>query len=111
MKSIYTPNDYKHLKSDSQMIQAAVDEAAKYGATVEIPRFNERTQEFSWNLDETIFLHTGSHVVLDNCYMRFCDDRYIHFFSNSAAKEGFAGALKKSKRQYDISLTGRGNAV
>ena len=35
---IYTPNDYSHLESDSKMIQAAVDEAAKVGATVEIPR-------------------------------------------------------------------------
>lgn len=111
MKSIYTPNDYKHLESDSKMIQAAVDEAAKHGATVEIPRFNERTQEFSWNLDETIFLHTGSQVVLDNCYIRLCDEKYIHFFSNTTAKEGFEGALKEAKRQYDISLTGRGNVI
>ena len=28
MKSIYTPNDFKHLESDAAMIQAAVDAAA-----------------------------------------------------------------------------------
>ena len=37
MKSVYTPNDFLELTSDSAMIQAAVDEAAKYGARVEIP--------------------------------------------------------------------------
>lgn len=110
MKSIYTPNDYKHLESDSKMIQAAVDEAAKYGATVEIPRFNERTKEFAWNLDETIFLHTSSNVILDNCYIRLCDDKYIHFFTNSASKDKVE-AYKKRARQYDISLVGKGNAV
>lgn len=110
MKSIYTPNDYKDLATDSEMIQAAIDEAAKYGATVEIPRYNERTGAFAWNLDQTIYLHTGSHVVLDNCYIRLCDDRYIHFFSNSAAKDKIA-VYQKRTRQYDISLIGRGNAV
>ena len=87
MKSVYSPNDYKHLDNDSAMIQAAIDEAAKYGAKVEIPRFNERTQEFSWNLDETLYLHTGSYVLLDNCYIRLNDDKYIHFFTNYNNKD------------------------
>jgi len=110
MQNTYSPNDYKHLESDSAMIQAAIDEAAKYGAKVEIPRLNERTGEFSWNLDETIYLHTGSYVVLDNCYMRLNDDKYIHFFSNSNNKDK-KEVLKKESRQFDISLIGQGNAV
>ena len=36
MQNTYSPNDYKHLENDSAMIQAAIDEAAKYGAKVEI---------------------------------------------------------------------------
>ena len=28
MKSFYTPNDFKHLATDAEMIQAAVDAAA-----------------------------------------------------------------------------------
>ena len=54
MKNTFSPNDYKYLESDSAMIQAAVDEAAKYGATVEIPRFNERTKKHLWEIDNTI---------------------------------------------------------
>lgn len=112
MKSTFSPNDYKHLESDSAMIQAAVDEAAKYGAKVEIPRYNERTGEFIWNLDKTIFLHTGSYVVLDNCHLRLCDGEFIHFFQNTAAGEGRRGeTYYKKDRQYDITIEGHGNAT
>ena len=86
MKSIYTPNEYKHLTSDAEMIQAAVDEAAKYGATVIIPRVNERRGECLWEIDEAIVLHTGSSIVLENCYMRMQDDCYSNFFVNDATK-------------------------
>ena len=110
MKNVYTPNDFLHLDSDSAMIQAAVDEAAKFGGEVEIPRYNERTKSFKWVLDETIWLHSGSNVVLDNCFMTLMDNKYIHFFSNSANKD-LAEVLKESSRQYDISIVGRGNTV
>ena len=110
IKNIYTPNDYKDLASDSKMIQAAVDEAAKYGAQVTIPRVNERTGDCIWNLDECIKLYTGSYVVLDNCHLRLCDDTYIHFFQNfnaSETKEWWS----PENRQYDIRIIGQGNAV
>ena len=110
MPSILTPNDFSHLSSDSAMIQAAVDEAAKTGATVEIPRFNERTGACLWELDESIKLPSGSSVVLDNCHLRLCDNKYIHFFQNSNSVDDNAVLLAEN-RQYDISLTGRGNAL
>ena len=108
MKSVYCPNDYKHLPSDSKMIQAAVDEAAKYGATVVIPRVNERTGECSWEIDETIILHTGSSVVLENCYMHLVDGCYANFFVNEAVKKNW---WKRETRNYDISIRGVGNAI
>ena len=80
MKQIFTPNDYLHFDTDSKMIQAAVDDAAKVGATVEIPRYNERTKSYIWELDESIILYTGSNVVLDNCHIRLGDFKYINFF-------------------------------
>ena len=108
MRSVYSPNDYKHLASDSAMIQAAVDEAAKYGATVVIPRVNERTERCSWEINEAIVLHTGSHVVLENCYMHLEDDCYANFFVNDASRGKW---WLKETRDYDISIRGVGHAV
>ena len=108
MRSVYSPNDYKHLASDSEMIQAAVDEAAKYGATVVIPRVNERTQKCLWEIDKAICLHTGSSVVLENCYMRMMDDAYTNFFINDAQLGKW---WKKETRNYDITIRGEGNTL
>lgn len=110
MKQIFTPNDYLHLETDSKMIQAAVDEAAKVGATVEIPRYNERTKSYIWELDESIILYTGSQVVLDNCHIRLGDFKYINFFRNSASLT-WRTEVNRKDREFDISLVGRGNAV
>ena len=108
MKSIYTPNEYKHLTSDAEMIQAAVDEAAKYGATVIIPRVNERRGECLWEIDTSIVLHSGSNIVLENCYMRLKDDTYTNFFVNDASLGKW---WKKETRNYDITIRGEGNTV
>ena len=108
MKSVYSPNEYKHLSTDSEMIQAAVDEAARYGATVVIPRVNERTEKCLWEIDTAIVLHTGSSIVLENCYMRMKDDCYTNFFINDAQKGKW---WKKETRNYDISIRGEGNAL
>lgn len=110
MKSVYTPNDFKELGSDSKMIQAAVNQAVKYGAEVVIPRFNERTESCLWELDESIKLYSGSYVTLDNCHIRLADDTYIHFFENSSADD-FTEWWKEDKREYDIRLEGKGNAI
>ena len=108
MKSIYTPNDFKDLASDAKMIQAAVDAAAEEGVSVVIPRFNERTGKPLWEIDETIVLHTGSDVQLEGCHIRLADDTFIHFFSNDAA---YGKYWRADERQYDITLTGRGNVL
>ena len=108
MRSVYTPNDFKSLSTDSKMIQAAVDEAAKHGATVVIPRVNERREDCLWEIDETIVLHTGSSVVLENCYMRMADGCYANFFKNDATLGKW---WRKETRNYDISIRGEGNTV
>ncbi len=110
MKNIYSPNDFKNLPSDSKMIQAAVDEANKYGAAVVIPRYNERTGECIWVLDESIKLYSGSYVTLDNCHIRLADNTYIHFFENSSADD-YGEWYKKALKQHDITLIGVGNAL
>lgn len=108
MKSVYSPNDYKHLKTDANMIQAAVDEAAKYGSTVVIPRVNERRGECLWEIEESIILHTGSSIVLENCYIRLADGCYANFFKNDAMLNKW---WKKETRNYDIKIRGEGNAT
>ncbi|MBQ2876149.1 MAG: hypothetical protein IJE25_03990 [Clostridia bacterium] len=110
MKNVYSPNDYKELGSDSAMIQAAVDEAAKYGAAVVIPRYNERTGKCIWELDATIELYSGSFVTLENCHLRLMDNTYIHFFENSSARFGVEW-WRSETRQHDIQIIGVGNAL
>lgn len=110
IKNVYTPNDYKDMPTDSKMIQAAVDEAAKYGASVVIPRLNERTGELIWRLDETIKLYTGSDVLLDNCHIRLEDGTYIRFFENSSADDDCEWWMSHT-RQKNIKLVARGNTL
>ena len=110
IKSVYSPNDYKDMPTDSKMIQAAVDEAAKYGASVVIPRLNERTGELVWRLDETIKLYTDSDVLLDNCHIRLEDGTYIRFFENSSADDDCEWWMSHT-RQKNIKLVARGNTL
>ena len=110
MKQFYTPNDFAGLATDSKMIQAAVDEAAKYGVRVVIPKYNERRGECRWELDEGIKLYTGSYVTLDSCYIRLADDTVIHFFENSVA-DSLDDWYNPAHRQYDITLKGEGNVI
>lgn len=110
MKNVYSPNDFLDMPDDSAMIQAAVDEAAKYGVTVEIPRLNLRTGKCIWELDDSIKLHTGSYVILDNCHLRLNDYKYVNFFINANAAK-YNHVVHMENRQYDITLIGRGHPV
>ena len=83
MADKFNPNFYSHLEDDSAMIQAAVDEAAKYGESVTIPRYNERTGEPIWIISRAIKLYSGSVVYLDNCHLRQADNVIENIFKNS----------------------------
>ena len=85
MKNVYSPNDYKELGSDSAMIQAAVDEAAKYGAAVVIPRYNERTGACCWVIDKTLLLPNDITIYLDDCFLTLADGVYENIFRNELA--------------------------
>jgi polygalacturonase len=110
MKNIYTPNDFKQLPSDYEMIQAAVDEAAAYGAAVVIPRYNERTGKPIWELDHSVVLKNGSYVIIDNAHIRLMDGAYCHFFENEAG-EANKRWWKREGRNSNIRIEGRGNAL
>ena len=83
-------NSYKHLESDSKMIQAAIDEASLSGKSVLIPKYNERTGRDIWNIAETLYLHSESVILLQNCHLRLADGAVCHMFSNSNAKKPIA---------------------
>jgi hypothetical protein len=104
-----TPNNYLQAESDSAMIQAAVDEAAKTGSEVIIPRVNRRTGRPVWVITEAVKLPSGSFVVLDNCHLRLADHVYCNIFKNSNARTPLA--LTREGRQHDIHIVGRGNAL
>ena len=73
MNNPFNPNFYANLDSDSAMIQAAVDAAAKTGDAVTIPRYNARTDSRVWNITEAILLPDHATIYLDNCHLRHAD--------------------------------------
>lgn len=103
------PNFYTYLEDDSAMIQAAVDEAAKTGEKVTIPRHNARTGKDIWIISRAIRLHTGSVICLDNCHLRQADGVYQNIFINS--NHGTPLGYTREGRQYDICIFGVGNAL
>lgn len=96
-------------KSDSAMIQAAVDQAALTGETVTIPRMNPRTGEPVWVFEEAVKLYSGSVICLDNCIIRGGAELFDNLFKNSNARTEFA--LTEEGQQKDICIYGLGNAV
>ena len=107
-KEKFDPNYYSSLADDSAMIQAAVDEAAKYGEAVTIPRRNMRTGENLWVIERAIKLYSGSIVYLDNCNLIQADGVFDNVFRNSNNDTEIG--LKREGRQYDIKIIGKGNA-
>lgn len=105
----FDPNFYTSAKDDAEMIQAAVDAAAKSGEKVVIPRRNERTGKDVWMIPRAIKLYTGSTICLDNCHLRQTDESFDNIFKNSYARTEEGKLLKN--RQYDIHVYGLGNSV
>lgn len=102
-------NKYTNLSSDSQMIQAAIDEASRSGKSVLIPKHNERTGRAVWDIDTTLYLHSESVILLQNCHLRLADGAVCHMFSNSNAKKPIA--LTEEGKQKNITIQGIGKAL
>ena len=105
----FNPNYYVDLADDSAMIQAAVDEAAKTGDAVTIPRHNARTGKNIWDISRSIMLYTGSVIYLDNCHLRQADDVITNIFRNSN-NETELGCTREG-RQSNITIIGMGNCL
>ncbi len=109
MNRLNNPNNYTYLKTDSEMIQAAVDEAAKNGEKVVIPKYNERTKENVWIIDKSIKLHSGSVIYLDNCTLLHAEGVYENIFTNSNLANG--QWKNKDGKQKSIYIYGIGEAI
>ena len=108
-KEKFDPNYYADLADDCAMIQAAVDEAAKTGDAVTIPRYNARTGKTVWDISRAIMLYTGSVIYLDNCHLRQADDVITNIFRNSN-NETEIGCTREG-RQSNIQIIGMGNCL
>ena len=107
--SKFNPNFYMDAADDAEMIQKAVDKAAKTGEKVIVPRHNERTGKDIWIIPRAIKVYTGTTICLDNCHLRQADDSFDNIFKNSYARTEEGKLLEN--RQYDIHIYGVGNAL
>ena len=102
-----TPNMFVQLGDDTKMIQAAVDAANEKGDVVIISKYNERTGQNLWEINESIRLYSGSTVYLEGCHIRLADGSMANFFTNSNA----GLKISKENRQKNISIIGRGEVL
>lgn len=102
-------NDFLNCSCDSDMIQAALDAAAETGESVVIPKFNKRTGKPIWEISKTVFLHSESILILQNCHLRMADDAICNMFANKNARQPIA--LEAEGQQENITIQGIGKAV
>lgn len=102
-------NQYSYLDSDTAMIQAAIDDAAKTGQSVLVPKYNKRTGEALWVVTEAIKLRDETTLILNNCHLRLADDVVCNMFTNSNARKEIA--LEKEGTQRNITIRGIGSAL
>ena len=102
-------NQYKTAKSDAEMIQAAIDEAARFGKSVVVSSHNERTGKDVWEIDSALVLRAGTIIILQNCHLRLADGAVCNMFTNSLAQsETIIPAMEWER---GIHILGIGNAI
>ena len=99
-------NTFSDCGSDADMIQAAVDAAAKTGQSVLVPKYNVRTGKDLWEIDKTVLLHTSTTLILQNCHLRMADGAICNMFMNSNARTD--AALTEAGKQSYITIRGEG---
>ena len=102
-------NTFSDCGSDADMIQAAVDAAAKKGQSVLVPKYNVRTGKDLWEIDKTVLLHTSTTLILQNCHLRMADGAICNMFMNSNARTD--AALTEAGKQSYITIRGEGKAI
>ncbi len=102
-------NQFQDCACDSDMIQAAVDAAAKTGQSVLIPKYNARTGQALWEITKTVLLHDESVLLLQNCHLRLADGVVCNMFANKNARQLIA--LEPEGTQRNIQIRGIGNVL
>ncbi len=92
-------NEFKDRKSDNEMIQAALDAAKDEGLSVVVPKINKRTGKSIWIIEDTVKLHSGSVLILQNAHLRLADGVVCNMFSNY------------DESNSDITIKGVGRAI
>ena len=102
-------NSFLDAVCDSDMIQSAIDAAAKTGQSVLITKYNMRTGKDIWEITKAIELVDESSLILQNCHIRLADGVICNVFTNSNARKPIA--LEKKGKQKNITIKGIGSAV
>ena len=92
-------NEFIDRKSDSDMIQAALDAARPSGASVVVPKINKRTGKTIWNIDKTVKLYDDSILILQNAHLRLSDGVICNMFRNA------------DERNKNITIKGIGKSI
>lgn len=102
-------NNFINCTCDSDMIQSALDRAIETGEMVVVPKINKRTGKDVWDIAKTVYLHSGSILILQNCHLRLADGAICNMFANENA--GTALALEEEGQQKDITIRGIGRTI
>jgi len=107
---IYVGEERFFGDNDSKTIQNAIDYAEKNGVeTVVIPRFNPRTSENLWRIDEAILLPSAITVILKDAHLKLEVGVRANVFRNRNAWTELGKNMEGE--QYGIRILGEGNAV
>lgn len=110
MMIIHTSDHQFWGNTDSQTIQNAVDYASSTGRNrVVIPRFNARTGENIWNIDQAILLPSNMTVVVEDAHLRLCDGVFDNIFRTKNCMTPEGNTLEGE--QENIHIIGSGNAL
>lgn len=94
-------------KNDSERIQAAISMAKADGTNaVCIPKYNERTGEDLWVIEETINLPSDIEILLDDAHLVLAEGKYLNMFKTGSPEKNTATDEIKN-----VTIRGRGNAI
>lgn len=96
--------------SDSKTIQNAVDYAHTNGWNrIVIPRYNARTGESIWNIDQAVLLPSNMTVVIEDSHLRLCDGVFDNIFRNKNCLTSEGNTMEGE--QENIHIIGSGSAL
>ena len=106
----YIMPDSTIAKTDDQSITLAVKKAKETGINkVVIPKYNQRTGQNLWIIENCIRLPDDIEIIIDDAHLRLADGVYCNMFCNENLGTD-KGRTPKGK-QKNITIRGRGAAT